>query len=227
MTSKINIYTFITASLIILLPVPGRFAYGLVLVLELNILLLVGTLFKRLMMLFKLENLLPLLTSVLLISLSVLYKQILTFISPLMALTLSYALYMPAVSSFLIGYLYESKPQSLPSELLQNMKKTLAFSLYALFVFFFRDVFGYGTLTFPSSQGLHELLIQKAAEGKVYIGVFWASVPGMLVIIAFSLVVIAFFSRKFLKAGKRDDSLEALQELNLETQVQEEAPDAL
>ncbi len=225
MKSKINVYTFITSSLILLLPVPGRLAYGIVMLLELNLLVVCGTLFKKLVMLLKLDNLLPILNSVLLITVAVLYKQILTMISPLMALTLSYALYMPAVSSFLIGYLYDYNRVSLLAELSGNLARTVKFTAYALMVFLLRDIFGYGTITFPSCNGIAELVIQKASEGKLYIGVFWASIPGMLVILALTLVVLALVSRKLALLKSVEDS-DALDSVDFAAEVSsEEAPE--
>ncbi len=194
---KINFYTYITASLALLVPVPGRFAYGLVLVLALNIMMVFGTLFRKLVHVLELEDLQPVLIAVLLVCMSIICKQLLIMFSPEMALTVGYAIYMPAVSSFLIGFLYEKGSKSLFSELSYNMKHILLFSLFALIVFLFRDLFGYGTFTLPSTNGLLECVIVKGSSGQAPIGVFWASIPGALVITALCVVFAAHVSRRF------------------------------
>lgn len=191
---KSNLYVYITAALALLVPVPGRFAYGLVLMIALNVFMLAGTLFKRLVFVLHLDDMLQLLIAVLLVSLSIIFKQVLILVSPVMALVIGYVIYMPAVSSFLIGYLYHKTELSLFAELSYNMKQSLIFSAFALLIFFFRDIFGYGTITLPSKSGLAFITL-----GSFYkstgIGVFWASIPGALVLTALCIVAVSFITR--------------------------------
>ena len=49
---KSELSFFITLSLAMLVPVPGRLAYGIILILFLNILVLTGILFKKLISFF-------------------------------------------------------------------------------------------------------------------------------------------------------------------------------
>lgn len=186
-----ELYAYITASFALLVPVPGRLAYGIVLIAMLNLLMLCATLFRRLVPLLKLDGLHPVLIAVFLVAMTVLFKQWLICFSPLMALVLGFAVYMPAVSSFMIGYLYKKGPDSLVHELFRNMGQSGRFSLYALGFFLFRDVFGYGTVTLPSRDGLLTLPLVKAGETAVHVGVFWASIPGALVLSALLVVLIS------------------------------------
>ena len=76
MKTKRNIYSFLTASLALLVPSPGRFAYGITLLFMLNLLMLAGTLFKHLVKSLGLDDLLPVLLAVFLMTISVIFKQI-------------------------------------------------------------------------------------------------------------------------------------------------------
>ncbi len=188
---KINLYTYITAALALLVPVPGRFAYGIVLVLLLNILLASGTLFRKLVAVLKLQQLQSVLVGVFLVAVTVLYKELLNFVTPGIALNLGYVIYMPAVSSFLIGFLYEPSNGAVLQELKQNMVPNLMFSGYALVFFLLRDIIGYGTITFAVFPGVKEIVIQKYTEGKTYMGVFFTTIPGALVMVALSIIITA------------------------------------
>lgn len=188
---KTNLYTYITAALALLVPVPGRFAYGIVLVILLNILLASGTLFRKLIAVLKLQQLQSVLVGVFLVAVTVLYKEILNFVAPGIALNLGYVIYMPAVSSFLVGFLYEPSKDSVLVELKQNLVPNLMFSGYALVFFLFRDIIGYGTITFAAYPGIKEIVIQKWVEGKTYMGVFFATIPGAMIMVALSIIVVA------------------------------------
>ena len=52
----------------------------------------------------------------------------------------------------------------------------------------FRDIFGYGTISFPVPSGIHEIALFKNLSF-AFMGSFWASVPGALVILAVAFVV--------------------------------------
>ena len=205
MKNKVSAYSFLTASLALLVPAPGRFAYGILLLLLMNILMLAGTLFKRLVNVLKVDELLPILLAVFLITLSILYKQILAIFSPVLALTLSFVIYMPAVSSFVIGNLYSQSAKEGELNIKENMKHSFHFSLYALLVFLFRDIFGYGTISLPSASGLIGIPVMPIKEGGFYAGIFWASIPGAVVITALSIAVYSYVSSKFEMVKKEEE----------------------
>ena len=191
-----DIYLFVTASLAVIVPAPGRFAYGLVLVLMLNLLMLLGTLFRSLLKRMLVEDLQPVLVPLFLMTLAIICKQLLILYSPLMALVLSFVLYMPAVSSLLIGALYEREKLPLAVSLGENMKESLLFSLYALAVFLFRDICGYGTVTLPSASGLRIIPVLSGDSSSVALGTFWASIPGAFVLTALMVVVFAHVQKR-------------------------------
>ena len=206
MKTKRNIYSFLTASLALLVPSPGRFAYGITLLFMLNLLMLAGTFFKHLVKSLGLDDLLPVLLAVFLMTISVIFKQVIIITSPLTALTLGFIIYMPAVSSFLIGNLYSQDSDSISKNLQMNMKESIMFSIFALAVFLFRDIFGYGTISLPAASGLVEIPLIKVKEGGFYPGIFWATIPGALVIIALSLAFYVHVLAKFNLIKEQEES---------------------
>ena len=196
MKGKISFYSYITASLSLIVPLPGRLAYGIVALILLNFLMLFGTFFRKLIQVLDLLDLQHVLLPVFLMFLTILFKQFLIIYSPIMALSMGFLIYMPAVSSFLIGCLYDKSTEKIKTDLYFNMKESLIFSFFALLIFLFRDIFGFGTLSFPGKFKLIEVIITNYNPEKTYIGVFWASIPGALVITALGVVFITHFLDK-------------------------------
>jgi len=190
-----SIYSFIAISLTLLVPVAGRFAYAIVLVLAINIFLLFGTLFRKLIYKIHLQPLQPVLMSIFLIGLAIFYKQLLIIYSPVIALTLGFSIYVSAFSSFKIGSLYKKSEQNLSFEISENMKAGFKFSIFALCFFLFRDIFGYGTISFPIREGL--ACIKLRSDSKLFAsGVFWSSIPGALILIALIFVISAYINKR-------------------------------
>ncbi|MBO5607850.1 MAG: hypothetical protein J5930_08150 [Treponema sp.] len=186
-----NIFMYLSVALILLIPFPGRFAYGLVAVIQLNILLISGLAFRELLVRLKMEELQSQLICILLIFLSILFKLILTAVSPVMALTAGYAMYMPAVSVFVLTQLFDKQTVPLIVCIQRTMKKSLSVSLVMLAIFLVRDLIGYGTVTFPSSSGLAAVKIIPWAAESSSVGVFVASIPAALIIIGLLLILFS------------------------------------
>lgn len=192
---KNDIYSYITASLAILIPVQGRFGYGLLLILALNIFLVLGILVRKLLEIFKLQDFLPVITGVFLVSIAVLFKQILIFYSPVNALVLSFSIYMTAVSTYLTSFIYNKPEKTLKEDIIFNMLKSRDFSIFALIFFLFRDIFGYGTITFPVYSGLKSIVLFKSKNNFSF-GTFWASIPGAVFLFAIMIALYAFIEHK-------------------------------
>lgn len=195
---------YLMASLAMLVTFPGRLAYGLVLIVYIYISMILMTLFQNLIYKFSLESLLSVLTAVFLISESIFFKQLLIIYSPVMALTLSFAIYIPAVSSFFITRLYRPNSESVVGDLAQNIKYCSGFSLFALFIFLFRDIFGYGTISFPSRTGISQIELFSSAD-KLHVGTFWASVPGAVLLCGLVLFIISYADQNMKIAGELSD----------------------
>lgn len=187
---KNELRAYIPLSLAMLVPVPGRFAYGIVMVFLLFSLITLGTLFREFVSRFFDDDLKNVLIAVVLVSVCILVKQLVTLYSPLIALVLGISFFMPGMTPFVLGNLFLKPRSSLGAELKSSFASCGIFSAFALLFFLARDILAYGTVSFPSSGGIFEVtllspqLIPEAAF-------FWASLPGALVLL---LLCIASFS---------------------------------
>lgn len=199
--NKQGTYTYIAASLAFLVPFPGRFVYGLVLVIELLFLMLIGTCVSSVAAKIRLGEIKNVLCLVALTAFSILFKHILILSQTEIAMTLGFLLFIPTVSSFIIGYLFNRPEDTLLQRLKANMKSTISFSIFALFFFLFRDILGYGTFTF---FGKNHIIYEKVIFDSDGISVlsFFASIPGALVLVAVILFVEISVSKKLDIVGK-------------------------
>jgi hypothetical protein len=193
--NKKSIYVYIAATLAIIVPAPGRFACGIVLVLELNILMLVGTLVKAFIDHFKLQAVGNVLLLSIMIAITMLIREIIALTIPEMAVQLGFVMYLPTVSAFLIGYMFGEEQLSLSSAIVRNMVHCLFYSVLALIFFLFRDIAGFGTITLLTNHGLYEKVLFDS--GKISSLVFFATIPGALVCTAAILILHVFVFNKF------------------------------
>ena len=201
-------FGFMLSSFALVIPFPGRLAYGILLVILLNVQMLSISFFRRLVELLHLDDLLSVLTAAMLLCESIIFKQLLALYSPLMALTLSFAIYLPAVSSFVISRLRpaDSGVDS-RGEVKDKLGQSLTFSALALVFFLVRDVLGYGTLTLPGRKGLLCLNILSQSEN-AHTGVFLASIPGAILLVTISFILFWQIRRKLDSlGGASDDSV--------------------
>lgn len=199
-------FTFLLASFALLIPFPGRLAYGILLVILLNVQMLSVTFFRVLVELVHLDDLLSVLTAAMLICESIIFKQLLALYSPLMALTLSFVIYLPAVSSFIISRL---KPVDAKtdcwSETKGNLRYSLSFSGIALAFFLVRDIVGYGTISLPGRNELVCITLLGNGDG-AHVGVFLATIPGAVLFAFTASFVIWRIRRKFNLLGGTSDA---------------------
>ncbi len=197
---KNYLFEYIAFSLTLLIAVPGRLSYGLILLVLFNLLMLSSTAFKSLILLLNLKELKQVLTIIFLVFFTVVFRQCLILYSPVCALTLGFQIYLPSLSSFILGALFnENDEMNLVEQLEINMKKSLTFSLYAFCIFILRDFLGYGSISFPVPRGVFELNILHKTSF-TFIGVFFASIPGALVLVSLSIILFAFFAKENLIA---------------------------
>ena len=207
-----NIFMFLSVALVLLIPVPGRFAYGIVMLVEFILLMSIGTLSRALLSKIRIEEFQNAMVPIIMVAVSIFFKQLLIMISPLMAFTLGYAVYLPAVSAFLLGTLAEKKSASLVSDVKKNCMTTLSISLPIAVVFFIRDLLGYGTITLPAHNGIFEIHIIPKIEGFKFATVLLASIPGAFI----SLAACTFIINKFgLRWDKRKDKSLGADEKNV------------
>ena len=189
---KRSIYVLIATILTVLVPTPGRFVYGVALVIELNFIMLIGTLINSLVKKIKLEELNTLIILTTIISTTILYRQILILICPEVMLTLGFMIYLIPISVFSFGYLFSNQNEPLAARLKLNMIHILTFSVYVLLYFLLRDLAGYGTFTF---FGKAHQIYEKVLISPDNLGFFsiLASVPGALILSSILLFIIFSF----------------------------------
>ena len=202
-------FSYMLSAFALLIPFPGRLAYGIILVLLLNVQMLTIPFFKSLVRFARLDDLLSVLTAVMLLCESVVCKLLLSLYAPLLALTLSFVIYLPAVSAFVISHLRPAdRTTDKLTEIRDNMRYSLAFSAFALLFFLIRDICGYGTITFPGRKDLVCLTLPAAHADGLHLGVFLASIPGAVLLVFFIFFLIWQIRRKIDSVGgTADDTL--------------------
>ena len=174
-----SFYIYVAAYLAILIPAPGRFVFGITLLIELLLLMFVGIFTNLLIEKLKLQPFKTIVLMFVLLTVTVLYRQIFIIFQPEIILTLGFTLYLPTLSLFLIGFLLDEANKSLKENLLLLLKELIFFILSGLVYFLIRDIFGYGTFTFfgPNHQIYEKILF---APDKIGIFTFFATIPGAL-----------------------------------------------
>jgi len=196
MSDRKKIYFYMAANLAMLIPVPGRFAYAIILMILFNLQMAASTMIFHAIHRMKLSNMRNALLSLTIIALGVLYKQILIIVCPIAALTLSYCIFLPTLASVIIEFFFLNYERGVRTHLLATMKKSCVMSLFSLFFFFVRDIFGYSTITFPGWKKLVVIQIpyNPSSTGA---GVFLATIPGSLCFMALLLALYIFVAKKF------------------------------
>lgn len=202
--NKYLYYIFTAISFALLIAAPGRFAFGIIICVELFFMLFVSFIFSFFTKKLHVEDLNSIFTVLGLVFSTVLYKQIVMCLFPLVALQMSFVFYLPAVSSYVIGVVYNNIEQSTKVSLLENTKIVATFSIFALFFYAIRDIFGYGTFTLPAASGLIEKVIFKTDSFSW--ATILASIPGALVLVSISILVFIFVQNKFKIIKRAGDS---------------------
>ena len=190
-----NIYITIVAFLAILIPTPGRFVYGFTVIFEMALLMVLGTLLDELIKKLKLTHLKTVLLMMIILFISVFYRQIIVILHPEVALVLGFVLYLPPISLFLMGFLFRNNDLPLKNRLLKNSILILTVIIFGLIFFLIRDILGYGTFTFfGNSHQIYEKVI--LTSDKLGIFSFLASIPGSLMLLGLFLYLHIFVSQK-------------------------------
>lgn len=192
---KNDLYVYTALSLAIFIPIPGRLAYGLIIIMMLYVLSILGILFRKLSSMFFDNGIHSVLIAVMLICLSILIRQFLIIYSPVIALVLGITIYAPALSAFVLGYLYRKSGLNLGASIKIAFFKCNAFAVFSLLFFSIRDLLGYGTISLPGPSGLIEFHIVKE-NALSFLGFFFASIPGAMILLAVLLAVITLVMKK-------------------------------
>ena len=186
------VYMATTCSMVVL--APGRFAIGLILVIQMCLLMFLGTLFRSLIRVLKMEKMSSTLMLSFMVFFTIFFRQLVILMMPDAALQLGFLFYLITVSTFITAFLFDDKTSSLSDELKVNMFQAMLFSVFGLLFSLFRDIVGYGTITIVSSKGIFEKVLFDKYD--VSILSFVASIPGALIIASIILVFYTLFLNK-------------------------------
>ncbi|MBB5225602.1 hypothetical protein DYE50_06880 [Treponema ruminis] len=195
MSERKKIYFYIATNLAMLIPVPGRFAYAIILILLFNLQMAVSTMIFHAIHRMNLSNMRNALLSLTIIALGILYKQLLIIFCPIAALTLSYCIFLPTLASVIIEFFFLNYEQGVKAHIAATMKKSCVMSLFLLFFFFIRDILGYATITFPGWKKIVVIQLPYNPSG-TGAGVFLATIPGSLCFMALLLALYIFVAKK-------------------------------
>lgn len=188
-------FMYIASFLALTIPTPGRFVLGFTLVLELYILEILGILINSLVSKLKFNQIRTYFVMLFMISITLLYRQILVLTYTEVALNLGFLLYLPPVSIFLTHTLFADFDEPIPVRLKNNLFSLLIFSIMILIFFLFRDIAGYGTFTF---FGKNHRIFEKVLLNPEKVGLFtfFASIPGSLVLTGLLIYLLIFIRNK-------------------------------
>lgn len=192
---KENMFLYLTAYLALLIPIPGRFVYGFTIMTEVIFLSIIGSLSVLIIEKIKFEQLKSILFILILVSFSILFRQIIVMINSQVALTLGFIFFLPPVSLFILNILFTQKSGNILEQFKHTILKTLFFSLGGMIIFLIRDIFGYGTFTF---FGKNHFIYEKLLFNENSVGIFslLASIPGVLIILGIIYFIFIQISKK-------------------------------
>ncbi|MBQ0165981.1 MAG: hypothetical protein KBT02_02590 [Treponema sp.] len=184
---------YISAFLSVVIPVPARVAYGIIMLLIMNIVMFLGTTAKFLIRKLDIEELEPVCLLVFLYSITILCKQLLIMYSPLTALTLSFDLYLIPISSFILGYILTDKEMNPKMLYKKNMSASGIFTGFALIFYIIREMLAFGSISLPVKKGIHVIKILSSQISDYTF--FFATIPGAFVILSVLVAIFAFIER--------------------------------
>ena len=188
-------FLFTASCLSLFVPVPPRFAYGLVLVLCANVIVFSVILLHAFIDYLGITKGKTLFSLIGTMGITVLLYALLTLWSPLTAFTLGFIIYLIPVSSVISDTVFTPQPSSLRDEIRKGAKLSLLISSLGLSFFVLRELFSYGSLSLPARTGLRILWIfGNFRSSPVF---FWSAIPGALILLALLLTVLMFVYRRY------------------------------
>ncbi|MFI3257184.1 MAG: hypothetical protein R3Y36_02675 [Spirochaetales bacterium] len=185
---KKNMFIYLLSFLSIFIPAPPRFAYGLILIFLFNIILLLIKLVNETTEKFDITKYKVVLLLFVVISVSILYHQLLTLFSPLMSLTIGFVIYLIPVALLPINYITPFKEYFCSKTYSELIKLLGIFSGYSLLFFFLRELLAFGSISYPGRNGI--VIYHFPIEFLSDYNFFWSSIPGALILAAAFLVTV-------------------------------------
>ncbi len=195
MKSYHHVFLFIGALLSLLVPCPARFGYVLIMVFAADLLLILGSAMNIAVDRLRLAELSNILILVFLVWGTSLIKQFLILYSAIIAMTLSFVLYLLPVSSLLIGRTVTHDSKDWKAYCLANLRIMGVFTATSLTFAFFRELMAFESISFPTKNGLW--VIQLNLHGVIMPTEFWGTIPGAFIILALILAFMTVVQRRF------------------------------
>ncbi|MDE7140092.1 MAG: hypothetical protein K2O09_04990 [Treponemataceae bacterium] len=191
-----TIYFYLAAILTVVVPVPGRLAFGLLMVVVFNVQVMTGVLVGHLTARLHLDDLKNVIVAVNLVAVTILFKQLVIFFCPVAALTLGFSFYLPALASAIIEFSYKEVAPSLAADIKEKALRNAVFSAVALGIYLVRDLVGFGTVTFPVWRRIAVVHVPFGARTTAA-GAFFATIPGAFVLVAVLLALYLLVTGQF------------------------------
>ncbi len=190
-----HVFLFIGSLLSLLVPSPARFGYILVLVVTADILLILGTAMQIASEKLLMQELKDILMLFFLVFGTVLAKQVLIFYSPIIAMTLSFVLYLVPVSSLLVSRTVAVTVSDWRELCISNLRIMGVFTGTLLLFAFFRELLSFGSISLPARFGLW--IISLSLPGFITPTEFWGTIPGAFILLALVLAFMSLVQRRF------------------------------
>ena len=191
---KQNIFDiYITAAFSLIIPITGRLAFGLVTIVELNILVFLTFGFSYLLNFLDIDDLRTISPMIFMVFLAVFLQCLLKIFFPILAFSMNFSQYLICFSALAIGTLFPREEKlSFKSQFQSLLSLMLPMSVILLFFFVLRDVLGYGTLTLPASRGIAEIKCFDGFDGIP----FFASIPFTFICVGLMAALFDFIRTK-------------------------------
>lgn len=186
---KREFYKNLPIFLALLIPCSGRFVIGLTLMTLFFILSLIVSITNSLINKIKLQEMRSVIQIMIMISVTILYKQLLIFTCTEVAFTLGISLYFPMIFLIMVGAIFVDTNKSLKIRLIKSCRRNLFYFFTGLLFFLFRDIFGFGTFTFFGNEhGIKEIIILNSE--KIGVLSIFASIPGAMIVAGAILFIL-------------------------------------
>ncbi len=193
---------FTTAILSFIVPLPSRFAYTLIMLVTVNFVMLSGTALKMFIGKLDLQNLETPLLIIFMISMTLLFKQLIILFSPIIALTIGFVIYLAPVSSFLTGHILEPKENYTSNMFAVNMRNSGILSGIAALVSIVREFLAYGSFSLPFRDGIH--IYKYPFVKSDTLSFFFSTISGALILTGIVVALFFFINRKIEIARRKD-----------------------
>ncbi len=188
-------FLFIGALLSLLVPCPARFGYVLLVVMAADLLMILGTGMRIAVDSLHLNELGSIMMLVFLVFTTILIKQFIILYSPVIAMTLSFVLYLVPVSAIIIGRTVASEQMQWKAYCISNLQVLGVFTGTCLVFGFVRELIAYESISLPAHSGLW--IIPLNMHGLIKATAFWGSIPGAFILLSLILAFMSLVQRRF------------------------------